>query len=207
MSTETTCRITLAALVVLMIIESGYYRLRAERQGGHVSLRNDSKWFWLIVALSMVPLMFGIISFIVNPAAMSFSALPLADSIRLSGIPLGMVALLGTDWMFRHLGHNVTKTSMPREDATLVTTGPYRWIRHPMYSFGMMLFLAFTLLTANWLIGICSVTAFCAIIVRVHREESRLIDKFGDAYRKYKKQTGRFLPRIHRLGYVPRTAG
>jgi protein-S-isoprenylcysteine O-methyltransferase Ste14 len=102
-------------------------------------------------------------------------------------------------WMFRHLGLNVTSTSMPRATATLVTTGPYRWVRHPMYSAALVLLVAATLLTANWVVAAGGTVAIALLVARSRVEEQRLVEKFGEAYREYQRSTGRFLPRWARF--------
>lgn len=203
MDIETTCRLALAGILVLACLDSGYHRLRAEKQGGRVSLRNDPRWFWVVVMPALVAWLLGMLAFLIHPAWLNFTKMPLPDFLRLLGIPLGLVTVILNDWMFRHLGHNVTKTSMPRENASLVMTGPYRWIRHPMYSFGSLLFLAFALLTSSWLIAVSGIVAFFMIALRTRLEERRLIEKFGDAYQNYMRRTGRFFPRIAFRGDRP----
>ncbi len=203
MDIETTCRIALAGILVLASVDSGYHRIRAEKRGGHVSLGNDPRWFWIVVFPALLAFMLGTFAFLINPGWLNFTKIPMPDYLRLLGIPLGLLTLILNGWMFRHLGDNVTKTSMPRENASLVTTGPYRWIRHPMYSFGGLLFLSFTLLASSWLIALGGSVALVMIAFRARLEEQRLIGKFGDAYRNYMKRTGRFLPRIAFRGNRP----
>lgn len=196
MDIETTCRLALGGFLVLTAFISGYYRLRADKLGGHVSLRNDPVWFWIVIFPAMLTYMYPILAFLIHPPWLGFSVMPLPDYLRLLGIPLGLVSLILIVWMFRHLGHNVTKTSMPRENATLVMTGPYRWIRHPLYTFSGFLFIAFALLTSSWLIIVSGIIGYSIIALRTRLEEQRLIDKFGDRYRNYMKRTGRFFPRL-----------
>ena len=123
-------------------------------------------------------------------------ALAATLSLLLTG-PVGAAALILLYQMFSHLGLNVTTTSVPRRDATLVTTGPYRWIRHPMMAGGLMLLVAYVLLTASWVLAVLVVVASVTIVpVRIRREEANLVAKFGDDYRNYMKHTGRCLPRL-----------
>ena len=56
-------------------------------------------------------------------------------------------------WTLSSLGTNLTDTVVTRAEATLVTHGPYRWVRHPYYVTAALLMGSVTLLTANWLIG------------------------------------------------------
>ena len=98
--------------------------------------------------------------------------------------------------MFHHLGLNVTPVADPRSDATLVTTGPYRYIRHPLYSFATLCLLGIGMAIDNGAFIVLPLGAFTLMVIRVPREEALLVEKFGDAYREYRSRTGRFLPRL-----------
>jgi len=99
-------------------------------------------------------------------------------------------------WLFRSLGLNVTPTVAIRKTHTLVTHGPYRWVRHPLYSTGLLFFLGLSLLAANWFIALAILAGFTALTLRTPHEEARLIGKFGDEYRSYMRATGRYFPRL-----------
>ena len=203
MTVDTICRIALAVFLLTTAALAGWHRRGADRAGGRVSRRHDPRWFWPIMIVIFPPLMGGYLAFIVNPAWLDWSRLPLPDAVRLGAIGLGVLAVLGFQWMFVHLGHNVTPTSMPRSNATLVMSGPYRWVRHPMYSFGFLMFAAFALITASWFVAASVSVAFALLALRSRLEEARLVEKFGDDYRDYQRRTGRFLPRVLPTGDRP----
>lgn len=171
------------------------HRKRADRAGGVVSRREDPRWFWICMSFVGPPMLLSIVAFIIQPRWLDWSAVPLPVWVRLTGLPLGLLFVISFHWMFRNLGHNITPTSMPRADATLITTGPYRWIRHPMYTFSLLMFTSLALLTASWFIAMSGVCAFILLALRSRIEEQRLIDKFGAAYREYQQVTGRFFPK------------
>src|SRR5690606_25515322 len=123
------------------------------------------------------------------------ASIDLPAGLRQLGAPVALAGIGLFAWMFRHLGLNVTSTSMPREGATLVTTGPYRWIRHPMYSATFLLIAAATLLTANIVMAIGGFAMFALLVARSRVEERRLVAKFGASYLEYQRRTGRFVPR------------
>ena len=75
-----------------------------------------------------------------------------------------------------------------------MTHGPYRWVRHPLYSVGMLLYGSLTLLTGLWWLGVGSLIPLAVLLWRTPREEARLIEAFGEEYRVYMRRTGRFLP-------------
>ena len=99
-------------------------------------------------------------------------------------------------WTLSSLGKNLTDTVVTRKAATLVTNGPYRWVRHPFYVTAALLMFSVTILTANWLIGASSMLVLALLAIRTPKEEQILIDTFGDDYRQYMARTGRFVPRI-----------
>jgi len=101
-------------------------------------------------------------------------------------------------WTLFSLGKNLTDTVVIRAKATLVTHGPYGWVRHPFYVTAALLMASVTLLTANWLIGVTSLIVLALLVVRTPQEETMLIERFGQQYRDYMAKTGRFIPRIVR---------
>jgi protein-S-isoprenylcysteine O-methyltransferase Ste14 len=101
-------------------------------------------------------------------------------------------------WTLSNLGKNLTDTVVTRAEATLVTDGPYRWVRHPFYVTAALLMASVTLLTANWLIGLSSIVVLALLAIRTPKEEQMLIERFGQQYRDYMAKTGRFIPRIGR---------
>jgi protein-S-isoprenylcysteine O-methyltransferase Ste14 len=101
-------------------------------------------------------------------------------------------------WTLTSLGRNLTDTVVTRVHATLVTTGPYRFVRHPFYvSVGLLMF-AVTLLTANGFIGLSGLLVLILLVARTPNEEQKLLEKFGDPYRDYLATTGRFWSRLRR---------
>ena len=84
-----------------------------------------------------------------------------------------------------------------RVDHTLVTTGIYRLIRHPMYASQLLMMIAQLLLLQNWLAGPTGLLFFIPFyILRVQAEEKMMLDTFGDQYRDYMQNVGRIIPRL-----------
>ena len=99
-------------------------------------------------------------------------------------------------WTFRSLGRNITDTVVTRREHTLITSGPYRYVRHPFYITTALAFTANALTTANWFIASTGFAALALLVVRTATEEGKLVERFGDDYRRYMARTGRFLPRL-----------
>ena len=139
----------------------------------------------------------GMLLWLIYPPLMGWSAIaawPLA--LRWAGLGLMALMLPGIYWMFSHLANNVTPTVTTRRDHQLVTSGPYRYIRHPLYTFGTMLFTGFILIAGNWFLMLTAVVALSALFSRTQQGEAVLLERFGDEYRAYMQRTGRYLPKL-----------
>src|SRR5262245_11767963 len=145
----TLSRAALGLLFVGIVAIGVPHRLRADRAGGRVSIRDDPKWFWASMRIVGPILLLTCVAFLVRPRWVDFATVGSLGWLRLLGLPFAFAGVGLFWWMFRHLGLNVTPTSVPREKATLVTSGPYRWVRHPMYSAALLLVFGTALLSAN----------------------------------------------------------
>jgi protein-S-isoprenylcysteine O-methyltransferase Ste14 len=97
----------------------------------------------------------------------------------------------------RHLSLNFNSLVAVRSGQSLIETGPYRFIRHPIYTAYFISYIAGGLLSANWVLTFIPAPLFAAMIaLRVGEEEKVMIETFGEAYLAYMRHTGRFLPRL-----------
>jgi protein-S-isoprenylcysteine O-methyltransferase Ste14 len=135
----------------------------------------------------------------VDPARMFFQ-LPFPWWLRWTGVALFAAADALFFQVHRHLGANFYANLKLRRGHELVTTGPYRLVRHPMYLGLYLNHVGVFLLTANWLIGVTWLVAFTAIMIyRLPREEAMMLGRFGRDYEAWRERTGRFLPALAAL--------
>jgi protein-S-isoprenylcysteine O-methyltransferase Ste14 len=188
----------LAALILFTGIGiSSYYRRKADKETGEKISRNvDGNVLMTIIKIGGLVLWLSPMVYLLNPSWMVWSKIGLPDEIRWLGVGFGILCVLGIYWLFSSIGSGITPTSATREQHTLVTSGPYRWIRHPLYTIGSSMFIAFGLISDNWFIAVLGILTFVLMAIRTPIEEANLIAKFGDEYREYMKTTGRFLPYI-----------
>jgi protein-S-isoprenylcysteine O-methyltransferase Ste14 len=146
-----------------------------------------------------LPFYIGLFAYIFAPQTMAWSALALPVEARWLGAGLSVVSVLLLWWVTRALRQNFSGTLRIHADPTLITTGPYRWVRHPMYTFILLMVLGFFLLSANWFIALTGLLSIVLVMVlRTPKEEAMMMAQFGDKYRAYMARTGRFLPRLAR---------
>ena len=186
-----------AILSFLLLASTGlYHRIKAARAGGAVSRQEEGVPIMILLRMFGFSMWLGLFAYMINPSWMSWSALQLSDGVRGFGAGLVFIAIPLIHWMFSSLGKNATDTVAIREKHNLVTEGPYKYIRHPMYSFSVLSFIGYSLLAANWFIGMTGLVALILLGIRTPIEESKLEDAFGDAYRDYAKRTPRFIPGV-----------
>jgi len=194
---DNTARLILLVGFAIVAPIGVYHRLRA-RTDERLD-RTQEGWLILVsLRLFASVAMVGMLAYLVEPAWMAWGSFHLPAWARWCSVGIGVVTSGLFIWTFRSLGHNLTDTVVTRRDASLVTRGPYRWVRHPFYlAFGMAV-IANTLVTVNWFLGMTSAVSFLVIVARTSIEEQKLVERFGDDYLEYMKRTGRFLPRIGR---------
>jgi protein-S-isoprenylcysteine O-methyltransferase Ste14 len=195
--TDSLARIILLIGFALFVPIGLCFRLRSQTDERLDRLQEG----WLIlIGLRLLALVFmaGLVAFLIDPSSMAWASFPLPGWARWLGVVLGVATPALVIWTFRTLGHNLTDTVVTRRNATLVTNGPYRWVRHPFYLAFAIGVIANTLVTANAFLAIFGTAAFLMIVARTSIEERKLIERFGDSYRDYMQHTGRFLPRLRR---------
>jgi len=126
---------------------------------------------------------------------MAWSSMPLPVWLRWVGIGLGAAGGALFVWTFPALGKNLTDTVVTRRDHSLVTTGPYRFVRHPFYVAVALAMLGNALAAANWFLLIGGAVVFTLLAIRTRIEEAELVARFGEAYEAYMRRTPRFLPK------------
>src|SRR5262249_39596736 len=108
--------------------------------------------------------------YVVKPEAMAWASLPLPERLRWVGAGLIFLCAALLAWTLRSLGKNLTDTVVTRKQHTLVTIGPYRWVRHPFYVSVFLSVLSGALLAANWFIFGCGLFLLTMITLRTRIE-------------------------------------
>ena len=194
---ENIFRILAAVILFTAMGISSYFRRKADKETGEkISRKVDGTALMTIIRIGGLVLWLSPLVYLINPKWMAWSKIELPDGVRWLGVALGILCAAGVYWLFSSIGSGITPTSATRQAHTLVTSGPYRWIRHPLYTIRSSLFVAFGMMADNWFIAALGILTFILMAIRTPKEEANLIAKFGDEYREYMKHTGRFLPKL-----------
>lgn len=110
-------------------------------------------------------------------------------SLMVCAVILGVTAL-------RHLSHSITAFGGLKPEGTLVTSGPYRLVRHPVYTAQILLALGWSLAFGGWLTALYTIALSVALNFKSLMEERRLLQRFPE-YRDYQSRTRKFVPFIY----------
>ena len=197
MDNETTFRALFILASIGMIAVRVYYQSKVLRDKRKVEINEDSLSLITGSVAALTSIVFGA-EYIFFAGAFSFAyALSYPVWIRwLGGLVLvGGVALMGI--AHRHLGKSFHSLMVSKEEHTLVESGPYQWIRHPIYTAYLMAYVGGGLLSSNWVLTVVPVTMYAILVGRrMGKEEKMMEELFGEKYVAYEKRTGRLVPRI-----------
>jgi protein-S-isoprenylcysteine O-methyltransferase Ste14 len=196
---DATFRPLVVAGFILIMLIAVPFRVRSQATGEPLDRRQEGITMMITLRLAGLALWASAIAFMISPASMAWAALPFPAWLRWTGAGVGAVTPLLLLWTLRSLGRNLTDTVVTRQAHTLVTRGPYRWVRHPFYDCMALFTLSLGLMAANWFVLAAGVTGFGLLAARSRTEELQLLARFGEPYRAYRATTGRFLPGIGRV--------
>ncbi len=189
--------IILALLLIGFIGHRGYYHRKLAVPLDSIIEDKERGAGSRVAGLIAIPALLTTLIFMINPAWLSWSSLPFPFWVRWLGVAVALLGFTLLQWSHQALGRNWSDEPRLIEGQELVTGGPYRRIRHPIYAAFLLILGSPTLISANWLLGglWISMTAV-DVVSRIRIEEDLMLSRFGDEYREYVRRTGRVLPRI-----------
>ena len=199
MNQEATFRAFLAVGFFTVLVLTLYHRLRSWASKEALDRRQEGLFILATLRPAGLLLWLGVIAYLVNPAWMAWSSVPLPAWLRWTGLGLFTIGVGLLTWTLRGVDTNLTDTVVTRRAHTVVTHGPYRWVRHPFYDAMALLILAIALIVVNWFVLVTGAVVFGLLAVRSRTEEANLLARFGEPYRAYRQTTGRFVPKLRQI--------
>lgn len=119
-----------------------------------------------------------------------------AGAIGATGLALTAAGVALAIWARWHLGENWSASVTLKAEHELVRSGPYRYVRHPIYT-GILMAMAGTALVLGEVRGFLALgIALISFYAKARKEERWLAKEFGDGFEAHIRQTGMFLPRL-----------
>jgi len=190
-------RILVVLLMIAFILHRGYYSRKypssEDETTDELSSSRGSTFSAIIFVLALI----ATLVYIIFPNLVSWASIQLPAWVRWLGVGIAVAGFLLLEWSHRALGRNWSDQPRITETQQLVQSGPYRWIRHPIYTSFLLILGSTLLITANWFVGGLWIAAVSSDgLIRIRYEEAAMLKKFGDAYIDYQRRTGLILPRI-----------
>jgi protein-S-isoprenylcysteine O-methyltransferase Ste14 len=197
MNTEATFRLIVFLILLVTFSISGYFRRKADLTGGdEIDYSEEDQRYFRLRTIGALLFYGSALAYLIYPPLVGWAQVALPLWLRWSALGVMATMIPFIYWLFASLGSNVTPTVKIRAEHELVTHGPYKYIRHPLYTFAGTLFLMLCVVAANWFMLVMGVATLSILFRRTPQEEQKLIEKFGDQYREYMQTTGRYLPKL-----------
>ena len=195
MTREIIFRVLLAVLAVALYCN--HHVLHGKRHTTKVPLAGIELWLfttaWLWTA--------SLVLYVLGPPGLEPKA-PLPEWLRWVGVGAMATCLPLSNWIYRSLGVHFSRKLELQKGHVLVQEGPYRYVRHPMYSTRFLCAAASCLISANYAVLVTTLAAAGVMLLRIRREEAMLQARFGEDYQRYRQQTGALLPKLLQWRYA-----
>jgi protein-S-isoprenylcysteine O-methyltransferase Ste14 len=182
------------AIGVLWLVWLGYWWLSA--RDVKRTTRADSTRDQLTYR---IPLVLGILCLSAPrwiPRALHRRFLPPGPAAPVAGLVLLAAGLAFAIWARRHLGRNWSASVVVKEDHALIRTGPYRRVRHPIYTGMLLAFLGTVIAVGQWRGLIGFVLVLLSFLLKSRMEEARMAETFPE-YADYRLHTAALIPGIY----------
>lgn len=192
---DSTFRVLLFLEAAAFLPVGFFHRIRAHT-GEKIDRWQEGIFILFGLRLTALVLLVGTIAWCIDPNWMAWSSLPIPVWLRWVGLALAVAGGTVWVWTVHTLGKNLTDTVVTRKDHSLVTSGPYRWVRHPFYTALAVGVVGGSLAIASWFFLVLGGLVVGFLVARTKIEEEKLQERFGEDYRDFMRKTGRFLPRM-----------
>jgi len=196
-----TFRVFLAGLLIAYPTIQVYFGRRGDgySRPDSATLEREGKGLLVIHAAAF----FGIVGCVaieaIYPRLLHTFDISIPISARWVAAGITALSLYGLIFVHRELGRFWSVYLDLKSNHQLIESGPYRWVRHPMYTVLIIHSVGLGFVAANGLLLALGVLRSTMLLIRIPREESMLIARFGDQYRQYVKRKGLIFPRLRAL--------
>jgi protein-S-isoprenylcysteine O-methyltransferase Ste14 len=197
MQTEIIFRILLPLVLVLFVIHRGYYVKNHSQPEDATLKKREEGWVSKTASLLGIIGFISVLAYTIHPSWLEFSNLSFPIWLRWTGVGIAISGFSLLQWAQVTLGKSWSDTPRMMKEQMLITSGPYQFIRHPIYTAFLLILGSIIFISSNWLIGMAwIVMTVLEVASRVTFEENLLLEYFGDQYREYMKKTGQLLPKV-----------
>ena len=191
-------RAILPVLILAFVAHRGYYvKKHSKLEDDALKKREEgvaSKFAGLLGLIGFV----SVIVYVINPGWLAWANLRLPMWLRWIGILIALAGFSLLQWSQNSLGRSWSDIPRMLKGQILITNGPYRVIRHPIYTAFILILGSTLLISDNGLVGLLWIgMTVLEIVSRIRFEEGLMLEYFDDQYREYMNRTDRLIPKLY----------
>ena len=189
-------KIIFVFFLILMIFIRMPHNMRYKKT--EIYLSKKEKREKLLVALNGISMMLVPLIYVFT-GWLDFFKMNLPDWIRIIGIVIIFLGLIFFWWIHKTLGENWSPVLEIRKGHKLIIKGPYKYVRHPMYTLFYIFAIGLLLLVSNWFVGLFALLSWHLLyVIRISSEEKMMLEQFGIEWEKYcKRATKKLVPFVY----------
>jgi len=192
MDEETLLRLLIIGIYTVFAAVRIKYRIPASKR--ERNKYDPSRFVLGLLSIGIIAYFISLILYVLYiPFILEFS-IPFPSIIRWIGVAVATIFVPILYWTHSTLDKQFSADLSIKKDHDLIEVGPYRKVRHPMYTVFIVFTIAIALITSNLLCIVFSFIIAISFPSIAKSEELMLIDAFGDKYQSYMARTGRFFP-------------
>jgi len=206
LSTALGLKLAFFALLVAFLGMRGYFAQKASKSGHNASFTDSGEADRPgrasgVILVIILLFMGGLLALYAGgPQALDWLRIPMPGWLSWLGVVLGAVAIGFQVWVHDTLQKRWFAATGFGQDHVLITEGPYRWVRHPMYSGLMLYFIALALVSAYWPFAVLAFLMIPLLYRSATSEEALLVERYPIQYSEYTRRTPRLIPRLRSPG-------
>jgi protein-S-isoprenylcysteine O-methyltransferase Ste14 len=142
-----------------------------------------------------IPIVFGVLLLRPTPRPHIHSSIIVHNpAVQAAAVILCVLGLLGAIWSRRTIARNWSGDVVFKEEHELVERGPYRWVRHPIYTSILLMALGSALLVCRWTSFAGFLVMAVGFLIKLRQEEALLLRHFPSEYSAYKSRVKTLIP-------------
>jgi protein-S-isoprenylcysteine O-methyltransferase Ste14 len=197
MQSEAIFRLFFGIFILSFLCVRVYFHIIAKTfQERRISAK-EGKWIPFLRLFTGIPGASVLLLWLIVPDFVAWSRISLSLWLRWLGVGLAPFVVWMLWRVHAALNKNFSPTLHLNADHRLVCEGPYRHVRHPMYTVLLLTGCVVFLISANGFVGLFTIPGMILMVLfRLPREEAMMVAKFGKKYKTYMRQTGLLVPRF-----------
>jgi protein-S-isoprenylcysteine O-methyltransferase Ste14 len=148
----------------------------------------------LLLVTFLLILAWALFAGVAPPGLLQERVIPANDWTLSAGLAITALGLGFAVWARVHLGRNWSSRPTIRVGHTLVRTGPYRFVRNPIYTGLLIGFTGTAIVIGAFWAFVLILFLAAAFLMRIREEEKLLLEEFGEEYEKYRREVRALIP-------------